>query len=165
MEQKTKLCPHCKKEIDATASRCPHCHGKIYVWTTGRKVLAGLLGLIVFIAILGNGSDETNTPPPPSIPNTTPVISAEELAKWKTTPAGKLCTKHPTWTKGDCDKLIAGKIWIGMTYEMLVYSYGKPDSINPSNYGSGTKYQYCWNDYTPSCYYDNDNDDVIDAYN
>lgn len=164
MQQKTKLCPHCKKEIDFKASRCSHCQGKIYIWTTGRKVLAGFVVFTVILLIFTNGSKKTEN----IISNqeTRPTMSAAELAKWKGTPAGKLCAKHSSWTKEDCDKLIADKIWIGMTYDMLIYSHGgKPNTTNPSNYGGGIKYQYCWSDYTPSCYYDNNDDGVIDAYN
>lgn len=56
----TKLCPHCKKEVDKDASRCPHCQGKMYVWTRGRKMLAGLLGFIVlYIAIVSSSSNSS----------------------------------------------------------------------------------------------------------
>ena len=48
---------------------------------------------------------------------------------------------------------------------MLVAAYGKPNHINPSNYGSETQYQYCWTYKRPSCFYDNDDDGAIDAYN
>lgn len=163
MEQKTKLCSHCKKEIDFLATRCPNCQGKMYVWTKEKKIVGVILAILLFVAFSGMFSDRKDTPVV-SQP-TTPTISPEELAKWKTTPAGKLCAKHLTWKKEDCDKLIEGKIWIGMTYEMLVYSNGKPDSANPSNYGDGIRYQYCWHDYTPSCYYDKNDDGVIDSYN
>lgn len=164
METKTKQCSHCKKDIDVMATRCPHCQGKMYVWTKEKKIVAGILAVIVFM-IFSSGffSSDTNTSTPSQPP--VPTISPEELAKWKLTPAGKLCEKHPTWKKEDCDRLIDDRIWIGMTYEMLVYSNGKPDSANPSNYGNGIKYQYCWHDYTPSCFYDTNNDGVIDSYN
>ena len=52
-----------------------------------------------------------------------------------------------------------------MTYDMLVFKYGKPDSANPSNYGSGNQMQYCWNNYHPSCFYDDNGDGKIDSYN
>jgi hypothetical protein len=53
-----------------------------------------------------------------------------------------------------------------MTYEMLVASLGsKPNSANPSNYGNGTSWQYCWWNTTPSCFYDNNDDGIIDSYN
>ena len=163
MEQKTKLCPHCKKEVDIQASRCSHCQGKIYVWTKGRKILAGFVVFTIIVLIFTNGSSKTDSTL--NDQNVKPTILATELAKWKKTPAGKLCTKHSTWVKEDCDELVNNKIWIGMTYDMLVYMNGKPDTVNPSNYGNGTRYQYCWDDFSPSCYYDNNNDSVIDAYN
>lgn len=93
---------------------------------------------------------------------------AEQKAQkvWKNSKAGKLCKKYPTWSTDDCQKTANEKIWIGMTYQMLIESYGsKPNHINPSNYGYRTQYQYCWSDITPSCFYDNNNDGIIDAYN
>lgn len=103
--------------------------------------------------------------------------SAEEIAAsqkmvtlaedaWKRTKAGTLCAKNPTWTKDDCEKVANGHYWIGMTYEMLVESFGrKPNHANPSNYGSGTQWQWCWTGITPSCFYDRNGDNLIDSYN
>ncbi|MDB5204410.1 MAG: uncharacterized protein JWP09_438 [Candidatus Taylorbacteria bacterium] len=90
---------------------------------------------------------------------------AANLATWKSTKAGQLCAKHPDWSKEDCDSLASNKIKLGMTYDMLVYLRGKADHVNPSNYGNGTMYQYCWDDYTPDCFYDKDGDGTVDAYN
>lgn len=96
---------------------------------------------------------------------------AEEAAKkaeeaWQKSKAGKICKAHPDWVRYDCDNLANGKIWIGMSYDMVVYLMGKPDSKNVSNYGSGIKYQYCWYDYSsPNCFYDDDNDGLMDSYN
>ena len=50
-----------------------------------------------------------------------------------------------------------------MTYEMLVYERGKPNAINPSNYGHGVQYQYFWENYTPSMFYSGE-DQIITAY-
>jgi hypothetical protein len=61
--------------------------------------------------------------------------------------------------------LIKGEVWIGMSYDMLVYANGKPEHTNVSNYGSGNRYQYCWTSNRPSCFYDNNNDGVIDSFN
>jgi len=88
-----------------------------------------------------------------------------EREVWESSPAGKACETHPGWTKEECNNLMAGKIWIGMRYKMLVYRWGKPDHTNLSNYGYGSEYQYCWDDYTPGCFYDNNDDGIIDAYN
>jgi len=80
--------------------------------------------------------------------------------------AWKLHKKHPEWSVDDCKSVAKGKIWIGMSTNMLMASYGsRPDSANPSNFGNGTRWQYCWHDYTPSCFYDDNDDGIIDSYN
>lgn len=94
---------------------------------------------------------------------------AKELADqkaWEQSRAGRLCAKYPTWTKDNCNNIANNKIWVGMTYEMLVEEQGgKPNSANPSNYGGRTQWQYCWTYHSPSCFYDNNDDGIIDAYN
>ena len=75
----------------------------------------------------------------------------------------------PIMDKFSCDEETAESIkkkqvWIGMTYEMLVYERGKPDNINRSNYGHGEQYQACWMDWRPMCFYFDDSH-VITAYN
>jgi len=86
-------------------------------------------------------------------------------AKYNASAEGKLCNKHRDWSHTDCTKVAAGKIWIGMSLDMLKAERGLPNSANPSNYGSGTQYQWCWHNYTPSCFYDHNNDGSIDSYN
>ncbi len=92
---------------------------------------------------------------------------AKELAEqkaWEQSKAGQICKGHPEWTKEDCEKLADNKIWIGMTLDMLKSQRGLPTSANPSNYGSGIEWQWCWYNYTPSCFYGAD-DGIIDSYN
>lgn len=84
---------------------------------------------------------------------------------WMKSKAGRLCEKHPDWTKTDCDRVSEQRYWVGMTYEMLVEGWGKPTSANPSDYGSGIQWQWCWLNYTPSCFYDDNGDGIIDSYN
>lgn len=93
---------------------------------------------------------------------------AKELAEqkeWEQSKAGQICKAHPEWDKSDCKKLADNKIWIGMSLDMLKYERGLPNSANPSNYGGVTQWQWCWHNYTPSCFYDHDGDGLIDAYN
>jgi hypothetical protein len=52
-----------------------------------------------------------------------------------------------------------------MTYKMLIYKRGLPNRANPSNYGQGNSWQWCWDDFNPSFFYDNNDDGIIDAYN
>lgn len=158
-----KTCPHCKEEVKFDATRCPHCHGKISHFGVGSLFVVILFTIVVVISVsssVNNANKQSIAP----VENK-PTISPEELAKWKLTPAGKLCTAHPTWTKEDCESLIKKEIWVGMSYDMLVYLMGKPNNINPSDYGNGIKYQYCWTDHNPGCFYDHNDDGIIDSYN
>ena len=91
-------------------------------------------------------------------------IEAEERA-WNNTKAGRLCNAHPTWAKQECKYVAEGRYWIGMSLDMLKTLRGSPDAANPSNYGSGVQWQYCWYDYTPSCFYDENDDGLMDKYN
>jgi hypothetical protein len=90
----------------------------------------------------------------------------DEQRAWEQSKAGRLCSTHTEWDKWECENIADRKIWIGMSYEMLVAAYGsKPSSANPSNYGGTTQWQWCWWNLTPSCFYDNDGDKLIDSYN
>jgi hypothetical protein len=90
-----------------------------------------------------------------------------DIIEWrkKNPKAAKIYDKHPKWTMEECELVSERKIWVGMHYDMLVYQRGKPNSANPSNYGNGTKWQYCWYDYNPGCFYDDNDDNIIDSYN
>jgi hypothetical protein len=88
-----------------------------------------------------------------------------DQATFDASKAGKLCKQHADWSHEVCQNVVDHKYWIGMTYEMLIASYGsKPDHVNPSNYGNGTEYQWCWSDMTPSCFYGGE-DGIIRSYN
>ncbi|GAA4461595.1 hypothetical protein GCM10023189_37240 [Nibrella saemangeumensis] len=93
---------------------------------------------------------------------------ARELAeerRWNQSKAGRIHKKHPEWSKEDCELLAKRKIWVGMSIDMLKYQRGLSNHANPSNYGGETHWQWCWDDYTPSCFYDNDGDGLVDSYN
>ncbi|MFC2095164.1 hypothetical protein ACFLSW_01840 [Candidatus Bipolaricaulota bacterium] len=41
------------------------------------------------------------------------------------------CTnQHPNWQRRDCERVVRGEIWIGMTDEMILASIGEPNSID-----------------------------------
>ncbi len=88
----------------------------------------------------------------------------KENAVWLKTKAGKIHKKHPDWSKEDCKNISENRYWIGMSIDMLIYERGNPNSINPSNYGNGVHYQWCWEDDTPSCFYGGE-DGIVTAYN
>lgn len=89
---------------------------------------------------------------------------AAEQKEWEQSKAGKLCIKYPEWTKSECQNIADNKYWIGMSLDMLKALRGTPSSANPSNYGAGTHWQWCWDDYTPMCFYGED-DGIITSYN
>ena len=87
-----------------------------------------------------------------------------ENLRWANSKAGKIQSKHPNWTKNVCKKLANDEVWIGMTLNMLKSQRGNPNTANPSNYGNGVQWQWCWSYSTPSCFYGN-SDEIITAYN
>ncbi len=109
---------------------------------------------------------DTTAAPPPTLDSLSIIEELAENAAFMKTKAGRIHKKHPEWSKTDCELLVISKYWIGMDIEMLKYKRGLPNSANPSNYGNGvTQWQWCWTDLTPSCFYDNDGDGLIDSYN
>ncbi len=58
METKTRLntCPYCKKEVDAGATKCPHCHSDIRNWFRRHWIISTFIGFILFSIIVSNFS-------------------------------------------------------------------------------------------------------------
>lgn len=94
----------------------------------------------------------------------TAKLNLIEQKRWDKTKAGKIQKKHPSWSNEDCERLAERRIWIGMSIDMVKYLFGRPNRANPSNYGNGTHWQWCYDDYTPSCYYGGE-DGIITSYN
>ena len=94
------------------------------------------------------------------------TIQNNELAekKWSNSKAAKIQKQFPNWSREECEKIANNEIWIGMKLEMIKYLRGNPNSADVSNYGYGEQWQWCWDDYKPSCFYGG-NDGIITAYN
>lgn len=84
---------------------------------------------------------------------------------WTQSEAGQICARHPDWEKYDCTRVAEGEIWIGMYYKMLLEQRGEPTTTSPSDYGSEIEWQWCWSGWTPFCFYDDNNDGIVDSYN
>ena len=142
--------------------------GKGHWWKPkgfGAWAVTIFVGLIL-IGSIGSGIANSSVNPSKypaitAIPTKTPA----EQKTWDQSKAGKICKDNPTWSEKDCTNLADNLIWVGMSYDMLVYKRGEPNSANPSNYGGKNKWQWCWDDYTPGCFYDNNDDGIIDSYN
>jgi hypothetical protein len=90
--------------------------------------------------------------------------AANEKAAYDRSPEGKCRNNHPSWSADDCEDVANHKIWIGMSLDMIKAERGSPSSANPSNYGSGIQWQWCWYDYTPRCFYGGE-DGIVTSYN
>jgi len=82
----------------------------------------------------------------------------------KNSKAYSIYKEHPEWGTQACLRLSEKQIWIGMALEMLKYLRGLPNHVNVSDYGHGEEYQWCWDNYTPSCFYGK-SDGIITSYN
>lgn len=134
--------------------------------TWGCLILLVPILIAYIISSINTSSDKTKSTEENKGNITSTVgTNVQEKEVFNKTKAGQICLKHPSWTKEDCIGIADKKIWVGMSYEMLIYLRGKPNSANPSNYGGATHWQWCWNNYTPSCFYDNNDDQIIDSYN
>ena len=91
-------------------------------------------------------------------------LEAEQRV-WDESEAGKICTKYKSLSHEECTDASLGRYYIGMKKAVLFIGWGAPDSSRPSNYGGGTKWQWCWMSKTPSCFYDDNDDGIIDSYN
>lgn len=60
-----KKCRSCQQEIDDKAKKCPYCQEKQGSWLRRHPVLISILGVIVFLIVIGNvggGNDKTSQP-------------------------------------------------------------------------------------------------------
>lgn len=145
---------------------------------TGCIVILSIIGFILLIIGISNINNDSTNDDKSAITHsqafydsiiksdTKTKTKADSIAevKYSKTKAGKINKKHPEWSKEDCELIADKKIWIGMTLDMLKYERGNPNSANQSNYGSGTQWQWCWENYTPSCFYGGE-EGIVTSYN
>jgi len=70
---KTKPCPHCKKEVDEKATKCPYCQSKISTWSKRKKIFVALLA-VIFIPVVINLASSPSAPV---------QLSAEQIVNMK----------------------------------------------------------------------------------
>jgi len=99
-----KKCLHCQTEIDWLATRCPHCQGKMSVWTAEKKILATIFILAVLIGITKIGSSPNNSTPAVSVDDTTVKVGDPAVLRLSSTsdPTQIICLGA---TREDFDKV------------------------------------------------------------
>lgn len=73
------------------------------------------------------------------------VKAKAEQEAYARTPAGRVCTKHPTWTTEMCEAIGKGKIGIGMTEDQVKAAWGNPSRINRTTTSYGVREQWVYN--------------------
>ena len=67
-----------------------------------------------------------------------------EQEAWERTKAGQICKKNPWWTKETCENIANKKVWIGMSTDQAIASWGKPDDINKTVTSLGVHEQWSY---------------------
>jgi hypothetical protein len=66
--------------------------------------------------------------------------------KWLLSKAGRVWRKHPSWSIADCDRIGDGRVWIGMTAEQALASWGRPKHVNADISAAGKSEQWVYGD-------------------
>lgn len=62
---------------------------------------------------------------------------------------------NPSWDKEDCMLIIGRRIWIGMSEDQLVKSWGRPNDVNSTVGSWGSHEQWVYGDFGPYVYVEN----------
>jgi hypothetical protein len=139
-----KKCRYCAMMIPKEAKICPHCRKRLG-WTWPAKIF---LGFIIFTVIGIIASQNKNS--------SVPTKSSEKRTQIKevqlTEKAKLIKQKHPDWSNDTCNTIAGKKIFIGMTKEQAIASWGKPFKINTTHTQYGDHEQWVMYDSVNSDY-------------
>jgi hypothetical protein len=126
-----KICPHCKKEIPSSATRCPYCQADLRNWFRRHPILTGVLGVVaifIFLASIGSqNSSGSNPNAPKGYYPSSDATDTQSATDSTTDPDTLMAENNPTIK-------VLGTIptnYIGQTFPLYVYA----EAARYYNYG------------------------------
>lgn len=122
-----KICKECKKEISASAKKCPNCGKDQRNWFMRHKILSFIAAIVIIVIISSIGGGNKNTTVPQPTPNTMAANTNE----------AKMTESKPTETKPtqtQTTKYSDGKYLVGKDIRSGLYKVTLTDSIMKIGY-------------------------------
>jgi hypothetical protein len=147
-----KKCPYCFSEMDTRAIVCPSCKKKVgnagsngiarkhYGLGWGCGVILMLMVVITIMVAIGTSITEQSQKQ---------KIKIQKEQQIQLTEKGKKIQKvHPIWSNEICNTISNKQIQMGMTKDMVIASWRKPDRINRTVTMNRTHEQWVYGDST-----------------
>ena len=153
-----KKCRHCAMQIPKDGKICPFCRKRQGI---PRFVfaLAGLLALVIIyqailLPFLGNNNVKLGLSVPSYNDYQEKARQATEEFERKrverenltelSDKAKKIKASHSSWTNVQCNDIAEKRVWVGMTADQALMSWGKPRKVNKTIVSSGTHEQWVY---------------------
>jgi hypothetical protein len=152
-----KTCRHCAMQIPKDAKICPFCRKRQGI-PRFVFVLVGILALVLVYNATPPFLGNNNVKPGLSVPSFDDYkekarqatkeyerkrIERENLTEMSDK-AKKIKASHSAWTNVQCNKIAEKLVWMGMTADQALMSWGKPRKVNKTIVSSGTHEQWVY---------------------
>jgi|SRR3989339_1116258 len=151
----TKICKHCKKEVDSKATRCSYCQGDLRSWFAKHPILTAILILFV-IGMISSVGGKKGTTTTKTTGNTTSKVTDNTQPEVKPTSVSIIVEAKALVEEYDKNKLSAQEKYTGKIIQTTaviknISGGGIGDyylSLDPSNeqYYFGTTIQCLFKD-------------------
>jgi hypothetical protein len=152
-----KKCRHCAMQIPNSVKICPYCRKRQGIPRLV-LVLAAFVVLIIIYQNVPPFMGNNNVKPGLSVPSFDDYRekakqAAEEFEKKRiesenlvelSGKAKQIKTDHPSWTNVQCNDIADKRVWVGMTADQAISSWGKPQKRNKTVVQSGTHEQWVY---------------------
>jgi len=154
-----KKCKYCSMDIPDSAKICPYCRKRqgipMFVFILA-PIAALIILFIIFLSIppfMGNENIKHGLPSSYETYEEKAKQVAEELKRKQIendsliqlSDRGKeIKASHQDWTNQQCNDIADKKVWLGMTANQALISWGKPKKVNKRVSSSGTDEQWVY---------------------